>query len=310
MISNLDNIIIFGASSFLGRNLRKAFLNIDVDVYAVFRSGSNIKEVELNSNEHHILFDGEIESLDSLKILKQDRTIVINCCGVTGLPDEVKNLSSILESNMGMTSKILQFMSECSFKKLVITESYWQFDEFGCDSANSLYAEAKIMQSQLAKYFSKKYGMNVVGLVLYDVYGESDHRSKLLNYLCKSISLNKSIELTSGSQFVDFIHISDVVEAYKLTAKYMVESGLTIDHGFNRFYVKTKEPLVSLKSKITETLSSLGYEAKLNWATKPSADHQVIKPYWSNEEDLLVPDWECKVLFKEGLKRLLTKYEK
>lgn len=309
IVSNPENIIIFGASSFLGRNLRKAFLNINVTVYAVYRRSSDNDQVKFSDNEHHILFDGDIESLSALKVLSKDKTVVINCCGATGLPDEVENLSSIIEANMGMTSKILQFMTAFDFKRLIITESYWQFDEFGSESGNTLYAVAKNMQALMVRYFSSKYGIGTAGLVLYDVYGESDVRSKMLNQLAKSIALNKNIGLTSGNQFIDFVHISDVVEAYKLTVKYLVDSKLSMNSCFSRFYVRTNEPLVTLKSKISETLSILGYEAKLNWGANPSPDHQIYRPYWPNEADLLVPNWKSKVLFQQGLKRLITKYE-
>lgn len=309
-VSRLENIIIFGASSFLGRSLREAFLNMGVTVYAVFRKSSNNDEVKFNDTEHHIFFEGDSTSLSGFEILSKDKTVVINCCGATGLPDEVGNLTSILEANMGMTAKILQFMAEFNFKKLIITESYWQFDEFGSESGNTLYAVAKNMQSLLVKYFAGKHAVDAAGLVLYDVYGETDSRPKMLNNLAQSIALNKNVDLTSGNQFIDFIHISDVVEAYKSTAKYLVDPKLSINSFFTRFYVRTNEPLVTLKSKISETLSVLGYEAKLTWSARAFPDHQIYRPFWPNHPDVFVPNWHSKVLFHRGLKRLINKYEK
>lgn len=310
VVSNPENIIIFGASSFLGRNLRKAFLNINVTVYAVFRRNFNNDEVKFTDNEHHILFNGDIESLSVLKVLSKDKTVVVNCCGVTGLPDEVDNLPFILEANMGVTSKILQFMNVFDFDKLVITETYWQFDENGFECGNTLYAEFKNMQSSLARYFCKKYGMKIVGLVLYDIYGESDDRPKLLNQLAESIALNKSINLTSGVQMIDFVHIADVVNAYKLIAIYLVENKSFISRNYTRFYIRTSEPLVDLKTKLSKCLSSLGYESELNWSKKAHPIHQIYKPYWPVETDLLLPNWFCKVSFKAGFLSLINKYEK
>jgi len=308
-VSRLENVIIFGASSFLGRNLRQAFLNMGVTVYAVFRKSSNNDEVKFNGTEYHIFFDGDIESLSGFEVLLKDRTVVINCCGATGLPDEIGNLASILEANMGMAATILQFMSAFDFKKLIITESYWQFDEFGSESGNTLYAVAKNMQSSLVKYFASRHEVDAAGLVLYDVYGETDSRPKMLNNLAQSIALNKNVDLTSGNQLIDFIHISDVVEAYKSTANHLVDSKLSINSCFSRFYVKTNDPLVTLKSKISESLSILGYEAKLTWAARDFPEHQIYRPFWPNHSDALVPNWQSKISFPEGLKRLITKYE-
>lgn len=310
LVPNLENVIIFGASSFLGRSLRKIFLNTDTNVYAVFRKSSQNDEVKSFDGENHIFFDEDIESLRVLKHLPKDRTVVINCCGVTGLPNEIENLSSILDANMVMTSKILKFMCISDFKKLIITESYWQFDESGSEMGNTLYAEAKNMQSSLARYFSRKYNMNVVGLVLYDVYGERDDRPKILNKMAQSIALNHKLDLTDGNQFVDFVHISDVVNAYLLTSKLLIDLHEDISPCFTRFFVKTNEPLTILKSKVSETLSILGYKAKLNWAARPSPDYQIYKPFWPNEANLLVPNWKCKVSFKQGLERLISEHEK
>ena len=39
--------------------------------------------------------------------------------------------------------------------------------------------------------------MNVVGLVLYDVYGERDDRPKILNKMAQSIALNHKLDLTN-----------------------------------------------------------------------------------------------------------------
>lgn len=305
---NLKNIVIFGASSFLGRNLRKKFATANVTVFAVFRTLSDNAGPKLTNYEHHVYFDGGIESLSALASLSKESTVVINCCGLSGLPDEIERMSSIIEANMGMTSKILQFMTTFSFVKLIITESYWQFDEFGSESGKTLYAVAKNMQTLLVRYFSSKYGISTAGLVLYDVYGESDVRSKLLDQLAKSIALNQAIDLTNGDQFVDFVHISDVVEAYRLVAKNLVDSELSASPGFTRFYIRSGEPLMTLKSRISQTLSSLNYDSKLNWGARPFSDHQIYRLYWP-KADLLVPNWQCKVLFEQGLKALIRKYE-
>lgn len=307
MKNSLENIIIFGASSYLGRNLRKAFSNINVNVYAIFRSKFE-NESKLASNEHHIFFNGEIESLEVLKVLSQDSTVIINCCGVTGLPDEVENLSLIIESNIGMTSKIFQFMNEFHFNKLIITESYWQFDEFGNESANSLYAEAKIMQFQMAKYFSIKYNFNIAGLVLYDIYGENDDRSKILNQLCKSIALGENLDLTKGDQFIDFVHILDIVEAYRKTAEFLISSEYISNCLPKRFFVKSNEPLSSLKSKILSSLKTLDYDSQLNWGVKNSPDYQIYKPFRPDGADMLPPNWTSKIPFIQGFKRLIDVY--
>ena len=82
MTPSLENIIIFGASSFLGRNLRKAFLNIDVKVFSVFRNNSSYDEDELTGNEHHIYFDDEIKSLDVLKDLSKDLIDKLKSLGI------------------------------------------------------------------------------------------------------------------------------------------------------------------------------------------------------------------------------------
>ena len=308
-LSMVKTIIVFGASSYIGRRLCEEFSSIGISTFAVYRQASQSLNKPKAEGCIHIFFDGTLASLSGMSGLSKDSTLVINCCGDSGLPNEVRNCDAILEANLSFTGKILKFMILEELDKLIITESYWQFHESGNQLGNTLYAVTKNMQSLLAEYFSRMYAVDIVGLVLYDVYGENDDRPKMLNYLAESLASSKEVHLTEGNQFVDFIHISDVIEAYKSAAQFLCAHGSREVSCYRQFYVNSDEPLSTLKSKVTNTLDSLGIKGNIVWSIKKAPIHQIDRPFVPENKESRIPNWDCKVSFHEGFRRLINYYE-
>ena len=69
---------------------------------------------------------------------------------------------------------------------------------------------------QWGRMLSKQYGIHFINMQLEHVYGDGDSNSKFIPYIVKACSSNMaSVALSEGTQLRDFIHISDVAEAYR-----------------------------------------------------------------------------------------------
>ena len=74
---------------------------------------------------------------------------------------------------------------------------------------------------------------------LFDTYGNNDKRKKILNLLLNSYKKNKTLPITTGNQYLDFVHISEIS---LLINKICVDIKKNKLKGFNMYTVSSKKP--------------------------------------------------------------------
>ena len=93
----------------------------------------------------------------------------------------------------------------------------------------SIYAYHKYMAEQLAQAYSLNYGICVTVLRLFNTYGIKGQG--ILNILLEKAIRNEPVKLYGEKQKRDFIHVSDVADAFA--------SVLELDHRFETYNVGT-----------------------------------------------------------------------
>lgn len=114
----------------------------------------------------------------------------------------------------------------------------------------NIYSYHKSMAEKLAEAYSLNYGTHITVLRLFNVYGIKGRG--ILNVLGEKALENKPVKLYGEKQKRDFIHISDVADAFA--------SVLELDHRFEVYNVGTGigrsiEDIVSLVKEYFPTLS-------------------------------------------------------
>ena len=56
-------------------------------------------------------------------------------------------------------------------------------------------------------------GLKVVFFILSDSYGLNDPRNKIINLIVKAVQEDKPLKMSGGEQYIDLIHINDIIEA-------------------------------------------------------------------------------------------------
>ena len=67
----------------------------------------------------------------------------------------------------------------------------------------------------IKKYFSnisKNNKSALISLKIFDTYGANDTRKKLLNDLLETYKKKRSLNITSGKQYLDYVHIDDLLK--------------------------------------------------------------------------------------------------
>jgi UDP-glucose 4-epimerase len=96
----------------------------------------------------------------------------------------------------------------------------------------SPYAAAKSASSAYGRMFHSLYGVPVVVLRVFMVYGPGQHdQTKLVPYVITSLLRGHPPELSSGRRPVDWVYVDDVVHALLASATADAAVGETIDVG-------------------------------------------------------------------------------
>ena len=193
----------------------------------------------------------------------------------------------------------IQFLKEAtnyrSFKGFITFGTKWEFDQNRNFKPLNFYAATKHANDTFLKYFSLKNNITTISLKIFDTFGKNDNRKKILNLLLKSYRSNKVLKITPGNQYLDFVHIQDVVELILSICKDIDNKKLK---GFNYYTVSSKKPikLRKLINKINTELNGKLYEnlAKKYRSSEAMKKIDKVKNY---------PGWKPKVnLVKEILK--------
>lgn len=292
--------IVTGGTGFIGSNLCKHLIENAWEVSVLVRSSSNLCNINNIINKIEILeYDGNINQLiHYFKEAKAD--VVFHLAAFSNVEHNPDEIDRLLESNIKFGLHILEAMKESQTKLLINTGTYWQ--HYHSDEYNpvNLYAATKQAFESLIKYYIEAENISAITLKLFDTYGESDTRHKLINLLHKFADENKELNMSPGEQVLDLVHVEDVVSAYLKAYDYLIDNESI---KFEDFAVATGRK-VKLKEliKVFEKVSS----KKINviWGGRDYRKREVMNPL---DGYTVLPNWEPRISLEEGLKRLADK---
>jgi nucleoside-diphosphate-sugar epimerase len=155
-----------------------------------------------------------------------------------------------LRNNLVTTVNLLTAAAETHCGRFLLAGSLEEPDgEDGRFVPCSPYAASKWAAAAYARMFHKLYGVPVVLLRVFMVYGpgQEDER-KLVPYVIRSFLSGDVPKLSSGQRLVDWIYVEDVAEGMLASAQARNVEGKTVDIGSGK--------LVSVRDVAT-TLSQL-----------------------------------------------------
>lgn len=291
-----DSIIITGATGFVGSNLTKYFLNQNYEVNLIVRSNSDISNLNVKDNNLKIFrYDNDLNNLISFfKAINPICTFHLASNFIA--EHNYLQIDNLVSSNITFGLHLLEAMKEANVRTLINTGTSWQ--HFNNDEYNpvSLYAATKQAFESLIEYYVQAEDFKVITLKLFDTYGETDTRPKLINLLNQFAKENIELKLSPGEQLINLVHVDDVCIAFE-TAMKLIEK---LAKGTHKKYVVKHSKSYSLKEVISVFETILQKKINVIWGGKPYRKREVMQ-LWEKGEDL--PNWFAKIDLEEGLKK-------
>ena len=289
-------VLLTGATGFLGSHLLDAFLENGYKVSITKRRHSNTERIDDKLNLVKVF---EVDSYQELEPVfsKNDYDAVVHTACNYGRRSE--SILDIVDANLFFGLRLFELAALSRVPVFFNTDS-------ALERNTSAYSLSKSNFVDWLKLDQK--GLQVVNLRLEHFYGLRDDDKKFLHWLLSQLKSNvPRISLTSGEQIRDFIHVSDVVEAFMAVIRgieprpnHFVE----LHVGSGRM-MAVRELVELVKSTYLEInpkcTSELGFGDVSSRAHEHSVNEVGLEP-------ILKLGWTPKVRIEDGIEELVRSF--
>jgi UDP-N-acetylglucosamine 4-epimerase len=228
-----SRVLVTGGAGFIGSNLVESLLNFGNFVVCLdnFSTGKRENLKAFTGNPKFLLIEGDIRNYDDCIKAATNIDIVFHEAALGSVPRSIKDPVSSTDVNIGGFVKMLFASKEAGVKRFIYAASSSTYgdhpdlpkveDKIG--SPLSPYAITKYVDELFAEIFSKNYGIEVIGLRYFNVFGRrQDPDGAYAAVIPKFIKMlmNHETPLINGDGTIsrDFTYIDNVVQANHLAA--------------------------------------------------------------------------------------------
>lgn len=309
----MQTVLVTGGAGFIGSNLVEALLRQKFKVICVDNFDDTYDPkfkrqhiAPFRKNKNFILKKVDIRDLKKMRSIfkKEKPKYVAHLAAKADTRDAVTNPYIYTSVNIEGSLNVLELCREFGVKQTVIASSGsvygnnpnipWVEDE-KTDFPLSAYGATKKFVEMLSYTYHHNFGMNVVCLRYFNVYGENN-RPNMVPYKWAHAILNGlELELSgTGERKRDFTYVKDVAEATVLALRSSLD--------YKIINVANSSP-VSLKELLAVFEKVTGIKPIVR--SRESHNASANEMYANSAEAQKVLGWKPKVSIEEGIEKLV-----
>jgi UDP-N-acetylglucosamine 4-epimerase len=226
-------VLVTGGAGFIGSNLVESLLNSGNYVVCLdnFSTGKRKNLSDFLKNPYFQLIEGDIRNYDDCLKAVKDIDIVFHQAALGSVPRSIKDPVSATDVNIGGFVKILFASKDAEVKRFIYAASSSTYgdhpdlpkieDKIG--NPLSPYAITKYVDELYAGNFSKTYGIQIIGLRYFNVFGRRQDPegpyAAVIPKFTKLLMEHKSPVINGDGTFSrDFTYIDNVLQVNHLAA--------------------------------------------------------------------------------------------
>ena len=200
----IHNILITGSKGFVGENICKSYLN---------------KKYNLTTDNHKDKSQKDITKMEYFENFDDKIDAIIHLAAKTSINDSLSDPYETYYMNILGTLNVLEFAKRKNISNFIFLSTYvygeaqyLPIDENHPINPHSPYNKSKIIAESLCEDYSKIFGINVVILRPFYLYGYNTKKNTLIRSILDQINTNENVKLSSDKTSRDFLYISDFIE--------------------------------------------------------------------------------------------------
>ncbi len=213
--------LITGISGFTGSHLARTLVKADWKVIGIVRSDSKLDQInDIRNNIKLYVYSGNGQEL--IEIMQQHSIdVVFHLAALVLVEHTVEQVPQLIDASITFGCYLAEAMCKTNVKHMVTTGTSWQHYKNESYHPVNLYAAFKEAFYVILKYYHEAYGLSVINLELYDVYGPKDKRKKIIPLLKNYAETGEKLLMSPGEQSIDLVYITDIVAAYLTAYEWM-----------------------------------------------------------------------------------------
>jgi len=270
-----NKILILATTSFIGINIKK-YLEKKYNVFSLHRQLVDFKD--------HKLLEEKIKNINP--------NIIINCCGIVGssIKNDKLNDFDLLNENIILNTNILNACKNLDIKQLIMFSSYRLFGDdihenynendiqISCIKYNKGYLTAKKILHTQIELFMKEYKMNIVCLIMTNIFGCYDDfsiNSRIVPSMITNIKkhMNENTDMTIFSNKNTIVNLVFVEDISKI-----IELCILSENVQGNILIFNKEGTITLENLTIEISKILNYQNKITFINDSPICNNIMKP--------------------------------
>ncbi|HHH31703.1 MAG TPA: SDR family oxidoreductase [Polyangiaceae bacterium] len=298
--------LVTGGAGFIGSHLVDGLLEAGAEVRVLDNFATGHRENLDHCKDRIELIEGDIRELETCQQACEGVSVVFHQAALGSVPRSVQAPATSLAVNVGGTANVFTAARDAGTKRVVYASSssvYGSNEELpkreGREGAPlSPYAVSKWMTEELADTFARVYGMELVGLRYFNVYGprqdpNGPYAAVIPKFFAACARGEPPMIYGDGQQSRDFTFVADVVRANMLAATAPIEGAIALNIGAGSTTTVTElaEAIIAL----------VGTDLTPKRADPRPGDVRYSRADFSLAKGAL--GWEATVALHEGLAR-------
>lgn len=230
----MKKTIVTGGAGFIGSHLVDRLLEEGhlVTVIDNFSTGRADNLVHQKNNKNLVVVRVDISELDRIKPYFKDIDIVFHLAALADIVPSIVNPLDYYKSNVSGTMCVAEVSRLSGVKKLIYTASsscYGIPDIYPTPESAPIrpqypYAFTKYLGEQILFHWGKVYGLPVISLRLFNVYGPRSRTSGTYGavfgvFLAQKLHNKPFTVVGDGKQTRDFLFVTDAADAFFLAGE-------------------------------------------------------------------------------------------
>lgn len=299
----MKNVLVTGATSFIGVHLIKEYLKNNWRVVAVVRPNSKKLGI-LPRSDFLKIIEVDIEKIEDIVERLENKTIdIFYHLAWEGTRRPYRDDTILQKRNYKCAIKAMNTAKQLGCSIFIGAGSQEEYgkcvgniDENYETNPITEYGKAKLKTYEVLQKIANNNNIKFIWTRIFSVYGIYDYQGTLVMSALDKMKKNESIPLTLCTQNWDYIYVEDVAKVMYLLANTSCVDGIyNIASGESR---QLKEFVIDMKdickSKSELQFGAISYNSEGVVSFKPIVDKLKQNIGWS-----------CNVNFKEGIKRIL-----